>query len=277
MNDTPRKPTVTLEDLLRVKRAERPPAAFWDEFERGMRTKQLAAIVEPRPWWAPFIRVGAKFTRYQLPVGAAAILAITFVSLREYRTMNVAPAFGPAITAVATAPVVSPDLTKSLAAESINAPIAADVLMAVEDSSTRSPAMAEIPVEQAPAVAAMVGASSHVVPVAVEPTPSARYIAENLAAARADHPGLDRVLSGAAHSIDPLASRVEPLAQVNVPGQSRRARLLGGNAWFASTGSNNESSLRTDDQSSSRLTERRLSESEISRIDVGGSRLTVKF
>ena len=31
MNDTPRKTTVTLEDLLRVKRAEQPPAEFWAE------------------------------------------------------------------------------------------------------------------------------------------------------------------------------------------------------------------------------------------------------
>ena len=43
MNETPRKTTVTLEDLLRVKRAEQPPAEFWTDFERGMRAKQLAA------------------------------------------------------------------------------------------------------------------------------------------------------------------------------------------------------------------------------------------
>ena len=41
MNEKPHKATVTLEDLLRVKRAEQPPAEFWAEFERGMRTKQL--------------------------------------------------------------------------------------------------------------------------------------------------------------------------------------------------------------------------------------------
>ena len=35
---------VTIEDLLRLKRAERPPASFWSDFDREMRAKQLAAI-----------------------------------------------------------------------------------------------------------------------------------------------------------------------------------------------------------------------------------------
>ena len=37
----------TLEELLRVKRAERPDQVFWEEFDRGLRRKQLAAMVEP--------------------------------------------------------------------------------------------------------------------------------------------------------------------------------------------------------------------------------------
>lgn len=41
----------TLETLLRLKRAERPDADFWRDFEQGLREKQLAAIVEPKPWW----------------------------------------------------------------------------------------------------------------------------------------------------------------------------------------------------------------------------------
>lgn len=52
MSMPPKSPaSVALEDLLRLKRAERPDAAFWNEFERGLRQKQLAAIMEPRPWW----------------------------------------------------------------------------------------------------------------------------------------------------------------------------------------------------------------------------------
>lgn len=68
----------TLEDLLRVKRAERPDSAFWQEFERGMRQKQLAAIIEPRPWWMPLALLRRKVGPLGLPLsaGAAALLAM---------------------------------------------------------------------------------------------------------------------------------------------------------------------------------------------------------
>jgi hypothetical protein len=41
----------TLEELLRLKRAERPDGAFWAQFERDLRQRQLVEIIEPRPWW----------------------------------------------------------------------------------------------------------------------------------------------------------------------------------------------------------------------------------
>ncbi len=73
----------TLEDLFAVKRAERPDESFWREFEHGLRQKQLAAIVLPRPWWhAPSL-----WARKMAPLGgfaaAAAALALAFVSLRS--------------------------------------------------------------------------------------------------------------------------------------------------------------------------------------------------
>jgi len=79
---------VTLEQLLRVKRAEKPSPEFWAQFERQLRVKQLAAIVEPRPWWAPFIRVGSRLARYQMPVGATAVVALTLLTVRQYDTAN---------------------------------------------------------------------------------------------------------------------------------------------------------------------------------------------
>jgi hypothetical protein len=89
MNPTERTecPRVTLEELLRVKRAERPSPEFWARFEQDLRTKQLAAIVEKRPWWVSlklpqFARTAARF---QMPLGAAAALALSLVVMREYR------------------------------------------------------------------------------------------------------------------------------------------------------------------------------------------------
>ena len=50
MNRDGKRP-VSVEDLLRLKRAERPPDSFWADFDRQLRAKQLAALVEKRPWW----------------------------------------------------------------------------------------------------------------------------------------------------------------------------------------------------------------------------------
>jgi hypothetical protein len=79
MNDPERK--ITVEDLLRLKRAERPPPEFWARFESEMRAKQLAAIVVRRPWWDGASRIFAVVYRHQLPFGAAAALALAWVGV----------------------------------------------------------------------------------------------------------------------------------------------------------------------------------------------------
>ncbi len=77
---------VSLEEVLRLKRLERPEPAFWDQFEKQLREKQLAAIVAKRPWWQlDFGRVMAGVARARVPVGAAAVLTLTFLVVREYR------------------------------------------------------------------------------------------------------------------------------------------------------------------------------------------------
>jgi len=77
---------VAVEDLLRLKRAERPSPDFWNRFEQELRAKQLAAIVEKRPWWISLriTQVARHLSRFQVPVGAAAVLALSFVVVREY-------------------------------------------------------------------------------------------------------------------------------------------------------------------------------------------------
>lgn len=77
---------ITIEDLLRLKRAERPDPEFWNEFEQELRAKQLAAIMVRRPWWLSFQRpfTLARFSRLRVPAGAAAALILAFVVAREY-------------------------------------------------------------------------------------------------------------------------------------------------------------------------------------------------
>lgn len=81
LHPKPRSP-VTVEDLLRLKRAERPEPEFWARFEAELRQKQLAALVGRRPWWQQLPQLLAP--RTYLPIGATAVLAFTLVSLRQY-------------------------------------------------------------------------------------------------------------------------------------------------------------------------------------------------
>ena len=74
---------VSIEDLLRLKRAERPPAEFWGEFDRQLRSKQLAALVAKRPWWQRLPRLVPTFVRYRFVLGGTAVAAMAFVTLRD--------------------------------------------------------------------------------------------------------------------------------------------------------------------------------------------------
>jgi hypothetical protein len=68
-----RKPS--LDELIRVKRAERPPVEFWKRFEDELRAKQLAAIVAPRPWWQSLAVLGSGRRVVAAALGAAAVVA----------------------------------------------------------------------------------------------------------------------------------------------------------------------------------------------------------
>src|SRR3954468_12273526 len=96
------RPKITVEDLLRLKRAERPAPEFWNNFERELRQKQLTALLERRPWWQTFPQVFTR--RAYLPLGATAILAFTVVSLKYHAPVGVAPAPAAAAT---SAPLVA--------------------------------------------------------------------------------------------------------------------------------------------------------------------------
>lgn len=73
----------TLEMLLRVKQAERPDEAFWSDFDRGFRQKQLAASIEPRPWWLGLVLGGRRLAPFGLPISAGAAALVALMVLRS--------------------------------------------------------------------------------------------------------------------------------------------------------------------------------------------------
>jgi len=265
-----KKTTVTLEDLLKVKRAERPAAGFWAGFEREMRVKELAAIVEPRPWWAPLIRVGARVTRYQLPVGAAAILALSIVTVREYRTSEMSPAYAPELSASAAKLESSLALAAAPAPAKLETPRPAANQLASEpasESTTVTPAQSAIG-QRSHAIALLDAAAA-----IREPTPSARYIAANLAAVEAADPRMiDNVFGPSVRGVETREPVRDPLAQISTPGDSRRARLLTTSLPVMATAV----SVGSSDRVARRLTEERLYDT-ITRIGLKGDRVAIKF
>ena len=236
------KKTVTIEDLIRLKRAERPPVEFWEQFDRELRAKQLAALVEKRPWWQTMPRVSVGWRRLHLPLGATAVLAITFFSLREQPTLT--PSSSELPPASAPVAAVRDDFVEpAKVAVAISTP--APEMSAEPVKSSEAPVLSQSSPDVAASgegispgelsrMVALVGEPANTTPTSNDVAPSARHIAANLAAAPVE-PSLTRgLLVVPAKDTRPARGAVvEPLAQIPAPGDARRARFISAVAFAA--------------------------------------------
>ncbi|HVU35115.1 MAG TPA: hypothetical protein VHE61_16900 [Opitutaceae bacterium] len=276
MIDQQSKNPVTIEDLLRFKRAERPAPEFWDEFDRELRAKQLAALVEKRPWWRRFPRALAGTARYHLPLGATAVLALTLLSVRDYQ-----PALPSSPADINLGPVAATPMASTVEVAPSVAPAETDVVPRSESESVavETPAAVPAPVEASttPTDVTAPGALTRMVPMLAvqDPTsasadlrPSLRSIAENRAAAEA----MLGTTSGFENRVLPArAMPQEPLAQMTNPAEVRRSRFA---AAFASA------ALDTSTAASARVA-RRLSDEQlydsIHRFGASGNTVSFRF
>jgi len=236
------QPKVTLEQLLRVKRAEKPSPEFWVQFERELRVKQLAAIVEPRPWWAPFIRVGSRLARYQMPVGAAAVVALTLLTVRQYDTATSPSAGRSLVPQVATEKVEKRGLTLAASAD-VAAKGEAPVSLAANVSGLaggvpRAHRASSVGSQALGAGAMLGGAASGLHAEASDETDArsvaARMVAANLEVVKTSEPELVPLLELSLASQSPQPGKVaavaarDPLSQVGAEAAQKRSnRLLG--------------------------------------------------
>lgn len=218
--DSQRK--ITVEDLIRLKRAERPPAEFWAGFESQMRAKQLAAIVVKRPWWDGAARIFSSVRRHSLPVAAAASVALAWAGIRYVGVPGPAAHHAAPALAAPLAPVRTDEARPAQVAR--HAPAA----------RVQPDMVAESAVQEVPAVTAAVSHVSQVVPSVAagvpERTPFAEGIYVSLADLRETTPVLpQRDVFGSDRDFEtPAAARTaaaEPLARMD-PSAERRARLL---------------------------------------------------
>lgn len=258
MKESRPKTPVTLEDLLRLKRAEKPDAAFWAQFEQEFRAKQLAAAVERRRWWFSLPRFMPQWVRLSVPVGATAVLALTFVSLREQ-----APSVSSTDTSVAFEPVATEQVPEvAVAAVEPASAVGAVPVMAVEAPSQASALQVALvdhrpaPSRSSVAIEASMGPvgaveedaiSANLTPVL---SPSARLIAANMAEAEIEFAKMLHRRETAPRVVE------EPLAQIAVPSSNRTARVLPPQmAQLASYSLDNERSPSVTERQARRLSE----------------------
>jgi hypothetical protein len=280
---------VTLEDLLRLKRAERPAPEFWTRFDSELRAKQLAAIVDRRPWWKNF-SVGTALWRHRLSLGAATLALLTFVSVQGYRSsppssepVLASAEISPASTGAAPASgAVSAADEATAASGSFSA--AADVMpttiAAAEATNTSNPVETNLQLASAEtssrtsAVIPWIMSAERVDPNNLSPTE--RFIATNWEAAKAAHPELVERFSGVSgfEKRNVAASRqtVDPLAQMRPPSELHLRRLLASARPAVST-----NVTPASDRLARRISEERLTEEAISRFGARGNEVSLKF
>ena len=222
MSNSDQRPKVTVEDLLKLKRLERPAADFWVNFERELRQKQLSALVEKRAWWHEIPQIFAR--RVYLPIGATAILAFTLVSVRYATPVQVGQIS-------AEPPVLNPTLSvadnfgyDSASSVVANAPVVDLLPQAVSRVEEKSGESVDVQIASAPVVQRPAALDS-----AVKDSLSARSIAANLAHLEQSDPELLSSLLGSRLSaptrVQLASATVTELASLSVNG-SKRNRLL---------------------------------------------------
>jgi hypothetical protein len=135
MSRAPQKPT--LEELLRLKRAERPADEFWARFDAGLRAKQLSALVE-KPSWTAALR--ARLAWFAAPLGATAAAALAVTVWLQTRPVPLAVA--PSAPRPAAMAVSAPTVAEIPAVAETSSPVQTVTEVAVSESgpATLSPA-----------------------------------------------------------------------------------------------------------------------------------------
>ena len=249
MPDREKRP-VTVEDLLKIKRSERPRDDFWNGWQAQMRSRLNAARQEHRPWYKDFFhRLGIGIARQQMAVGTACMLALGFVLLHDSR-----PSFSPLPGELPGAELRLSPVAKAV---SLPAPVVAEPQQRVAlDRSQPAFSDARQTREASTAITQLERSEG--------PSPAALAIAANLAAVEAVDPDLRP-----RYSFGDVFEVPERGTPERVVRESRSDSLLG-YSYAPSVATETNTQSRRQDRLLSRLSEDALSESAARRL--GGSR-----
>jgi hypothetical protein len=256
------KPPVRVEDLLRLKRVERPNPEFWSQFERELRQKQLTALVQKRRWWDDLSLLIQR--RIYLPVGATAIIAFSVVTVRHVVPGRIAtpPNLAPTVTVAESAVEMLPAREVSLGSNRPAGPVIAPV------GHTEHAVVSTAVMDMTESVGLLP------LPAVEHETPSARSIAANLARLEQSEPDLVNAAMGGRLSSVPRPSVAAETAMAMESQDAPQYRLI---ARYA------DHSLSPTPVAPVLVRERlarRLGDDmneRISRVGVEGSRVSLKF
>lgn len=270
MKDSRPDSNVTLEDLLRLKRAEKPNAAFWSQFEQQFRAKQLAAAVERKRWWFGLPRFVPGLVRFSLPVGATAVLAFTFVTVRQSNQPAVQPVadseLAPISPSLASTVEVSTSYSSGVGSES---PTESTTMMVASNEVLASEAEVSSAARASTSVASLVNTRRPDESGAM--SPSARLIAANMADAEMEFSNLLHRRGSELRVVE------EPLAQIPMPAVARSSRVMPPPmAQLASYSLENERSSQVTERQARRLSEEQFYDAA-RRLSAQADRLMLKL
>ena len=221
---------VTLDTLLKLKRAERPSAEFWQQFERELHEKQLAAIVEKRPWWCAVPGVYVFAVRHRLPLAAfSSSVALALVGFNAYQVFIPGTPQGAAMAPASVAAGAVGPVEAFVAADNVPAPVTTPALP-VAPRVTRAASRAVVASSDALPAIPLLGdlpASG-----ATERFDSLSHSLSGdltMADASGTLTGRNLLMGGREFGPRTMPARAavsEPLAQMQAPSEEHRSRLL---------------------------------------------------
>ncbi len=266
LNQSPRTP-IKLEDLLRLKRCERPASDYWNVFDKELRMKQLAAIVKKEAGWKSWFLGLPKLERIGFTTGALAALSLAVFYWLE-TTKPLTPHFAQADTQ----------------------PILIKPTLAMTHEPTLEPERSEPVVSAHPAHAAVVAQLADVVPERITiPSPTSTEAIfpnqEVRTSMLAEH--TSPMSNLALNEVPVLLGEVkiaaikvtEPLMQI-APQQSQRKARLVALANYDGKNADPRGNVANASFSREKLTRRMNADSlseDVSRLGMAGDRVLIKF
>ncbi|HXA79757.1 MAG TPA: hypothetical protein VNV14_00685 [Opitutaceae bacterium] len=214
---------VTLEDLLRLKRAERPPAEFWAQFDRELQAKQLAALVGKKRWWHSAARTLARFS--YLPLGATAALAFAIMVAHQYISPVAEIASSRKVPAAVAKIAPAPAALRTEVAALAPSPA---VTLPEKTNSTTVASVSPANYQAAPAAIRTLPTTVTWLPDTLQATDATSLSEHSISVSFADERFASPRPASNLESMGEVKARrtADPLAQVSSPTETQHARLL---------------------------------------------------